>query len=172
MPLPVTADVLKSFNRDTGWLATGILGTLVIGALVLAAQVQERQPNGTAFSGQPVQVGDDHGFTKISVSENPASQIGAAAKIPALDFTPETGFRNSQLNASFPTPSKRQVTGLKVSSGRFRQAKRTKFNNVQMQLLALWHQSLIKNVRPRAWTLISSSKWDKKKVSYTAETRH
>jgi hypothetical protein len=42
-----------------------------------------------------------------------------------------------------------------------------------MQLIALWHQSLARIERPRAWTLFpGSNKGNKKKVSYTAEAKH
>jgi hypothetical protein len=42
--LPGTNDVIRSFNRDTGWLASGVLGAVVFAALVLAVLVQERHP--------------------------------------------------------------------------------------------------------------------------------
>jgi hypothetical protein len=42
--LPDTADVMRRFNRDTGWLATGVLSVVVFATLVLAFQVQERHP--------------------------------------------------------------------------------------------------------------------------------
>ena len=42
--LPDTNDVIRRFNRDTGWLATGVLGAVVFAALVLAVLVQERHP--------------------------------------------------------------------------------------------------------------------------------
>jgi hypothetical protein len=42
--LPATNDILRRFNRDTQWLATGILGALVSAALVLAVLIQEGQP--------------------------------------------------------------------------------------------------------------------------------
>ena len=42
--LPATDDVLRRFNRDTEWLATGILGAMVSATLVLAALIQEGPP--------------------------------------------------------------------------------------------------------------------------------
>src|ERR1700719_476772 len=42
---PLTRDVIRSFNRDTAWLATGVLGALFLAALMLA--VEERQPKAT-----------------------------------------------------------------------------------------------------------------------------
>ena len=38
----MTGDVIKGYNRDTAWLATGVLGAVVLAALMLA--VEERQP--------------------------------------------------------------------------------------------------------------------------------
>ena len=43
--VPVTGDVIKGYNRDTAWLATGVLGAVVLAALMLA--VEERQPKAT-----------------------------------------------------------------------------------------------------------------------------
>ena len=41
----MTGDVIKGYNRDTAWLATGVLGAVVLAALMLA--VEERQPKAT-----------------------------------------------------------------------------------------------------------------------------
>jgi hypothetical protein len=38
----VTGDVIKGYNRDIAWLATGVLGAVVLAGLTLA--VEERQP--------------------------------------------------------------------------------------------------------------------------------
>jgi hypothetical protein len=42
--LPTTNEVLRRFNRETEWLATGILGTLIFAALILATLIQGGQP--------------------------------------------------------------------------------------------------------------------------------
>lgn len=42
MTLPNTQDVIRRFNRDTAWLATGVLGVLIIATLLIG--VQERSP--------------------------------------------------------------------------------------------------------------------------------
>ena len=42
--LPRTSDMIRRFNRDTWWVATGVLGTVIFAALVLAVLVQERHP--------------------------------------------------------------------------------------------------------------------------------
>ena len=41
----MTGDVIRSFNRDTAWLATGVLVALFLAALMLA--VEERQSKAT-----------------------------------------------------------------------------------------------------------------------------
>jgi hypothetical protein len=42
---PGTSAVIRGFNRDTRWLATGVLGVLVFSASVLAIQVAEHRPS-------------------------------------------------------------------------------------------------------------------------------
>ena len=97
-----TNAIIRRFNRDTVWLATGVLGALVFAALVLAILVQERQPKtvdpadsatlfkdmglsgkrstGKITSGQAANA--NLAFTKISPQEIPSSQMEAAASIP------------------------------------------------------------------------------------------
>jgi len=53
----VTSDIIKGFNRDTGWLATGVLCSVVFAALVLA--VQEYHPTNVTPTGESVQAGGD-----------------------------------------------------------------------------------------------------------------
>jgi hypothetical protein len=53
----VTSDIIKGFNRDTGWLATGVLGFVIFAALVLA--VQEYHPTNVNPTGKSVQAGSD-----------------------------------------------------------------------------------------------------------------
>jgi hypothetical protein len=53
----VTSDIIKGFNRDTVWLATGVLGSLVFAALMLA--VQEYHPTNVHPTGESVQAGID-----------------------------------------------------------------------------------------------------------------
>src|SRR5271166_4952327 len=42
--LPGTSDVIRRFNRDTWWLATGVLGGVIFATLVLSVLVQEPHP--------------------------------------------------------------------------------------------------------------------------------
>jgi len=42
--------------------------------------------------------------------------------------------------------------------------------DVKIQLFAFWHRKLAPTERSRGWTQFAN-KWERKKVSYTAETR-
>ena len=103
----MTSDIIKGFNRDTGWVATGVLGSVVFAALVLA--VQEYHPTNVNSAGESVQAGSDrslianvvilesvvakssndkmasgegsdvgHPFNKTSPQDDPSSQIEPA----------------------------------------------------------------------------------------------
>ena len=53
----MTSDVIRGFNRDTAWLATGVLGAIIFAALVLA--VQEHHPTKVNPTEEAVQAGSD-----------------------------------------------------------------------------------------------------------------
>ncbi len=55
--LPDTNDVIRKFNRDTRYVATGVLGAVVFAGLMLALLVQERYPNAVDNTGEAVQAG-------------------------------------------------------------------------------------------------------------------
>ena len=57
--LPRTSDMIRGFNRDTGWLATGVLGAVVSAAFVLAVLVQERHQKADDVNAKAVQAGGD-----------------------------------------------------------------------------------------------------------------
>jgi hypothetical protein len=57
--LPDTNEVIRRFNRDTGWLATGVLGAVVFAALVLAVLVQDRHPKAVDLTEEAVQARGD-----------------------------------------------------------------------------------------------------------------
>jgi hypothetical protein len=100
----VTSDMIRGFNRDTAWLATGVLGAIIFAALVLAVQehqaakasppeeaVQARSDRflsanvitegrviAKSFNGKLASgegSGVDHAFNKTSLQEDPSSQI-------------------------------------------------------------------------------------------------
>ena len=211
--LPDTNDVIRRFNRDTEWLATGVLGAVVFAALVLAVLVQERHPKAVDLTEEAVQARGDlllnanfatrftvvglngksstgkmtsgqasnvgHAFTEISPKEIPSSQMEAAASTPTpvLAFTPEINHITAQANASSWSPvhwqDSARVSRPKVPNVGYRSSVRSRFVDVKMRLIALWHQSLVRSERSRSWTLFSNSnKGDRKKVSYTAATNH
>ena len=51
--------MIRRFNRDTGWLATGVLGAVVFAALVLAVLVQDRHPKAVDLTEEAVQARGD-----------------------------------------------------------------------------------------------------------------
>src|SRR5271165_4229366 len=67
LALPGTSDMIRRFNRDTWWLATGVLGAVVFAALVLA--VQERDPRKPNPAKSGVQAGSD-----LLLNDNPAAR--------------------------------------------------------------------------------------------------
>lgn len=69
--LPATNDILRRFNRDTQWLATGILGALVSAALVLAVLIQEGQPKAVDQAKEERQTG---GNTLVNANPGPFSK--------------------------------------------------------------------------------------------------
>ena len=70
LALPGTNDVIRSFNRDTGWLASGVLGAVVFAALVLAVLVQERHPKAADPTEEARQAEGD-----LLLKSNPATRF-------------------------------------------------------------------------------------------------
>jgi hypothetical protein len=191
----VTGDVIKvikGYNRDTAWLATGVLGAVVLAALMLA--VEERQPkatqaerdllpnansatvesvvaksshsNGktTTESGSSV----DHAFTETPPQEIPSLQMEPAASTPisAPAFTP-------QKNRDAPRQDSTQAPAPKTRNVRNGSSVASRYVGVKRRLIELWHQSLAKSEKSRSWTTFSNlSRGASKKAAYTAETNH
>ena len=110
---PAASGMIRRFNRDTVWLATGVLGTVIFAALVLA--IQERQPKATQadrvflLNPDSASLGSvvantsnadskmtpvpgssvDHAFIETPPQEIPSSQTESAASTPVLALTPE-----------------------------------------------------------------------------------
>jgi hypothetical protein len=188
----VTSDIIRSFNRDTAWLATGVLSALIFAALVIA--VQERQANttqaerdllpnassaavesvvpkssdsnGTMSSESASSV--DHVFTEASLQEIPASQMEPAASTPisAPAFTPQ---KNRDAHGQDST----QALAPKASHASNRSSVASRYVGAKRRLIELWHQTLAKSERSRSWTAFSNLKGGaKKKAAYIAETNH
>lgn len=196
----MTSDIIRRFNRDTGWLAALVVGALVTAALGIAILVQERHPqtndltegasqterdllpNGKNFTGK-VTSGQassaDHAMAQISTEENSSSQMesAASASTSVLAFPPEIKSEDARSNVGSSTPGNRGDSGRvirsKVPRTRSRSSLRPRIVDVKMRLLALWHQSLARSERSRSRILFAdSSKGKRNKVSYTVETNH
>ena len=68
--LPRTSDMIRRFNRDTGWVATAVLGTVIFATLVLAVQVQERHQKRHDLTQEARQVRRD-----FLLNANPATRF-------------------------------------------------------------------------------------------------
>ena len=185
----MTGDVIKGYNRDTAWLATGVLGAVVLAALMLA--VEERQPKATqaerdflpnansatmdsvvAKSSHPngkmtTESGSsvDHAFTETPPQEIPSLQMEPAASAPILApaSTPQKNRESPRQDATqAPAPNTRNLrNGSSVAS---------RIINVKRRLIELWHQSLARS-ETRSWTAFSNlNRGVSKKAAYTAET--
>jgi hypothetical protein len=186
----VTADVIKGYNRDTAWLATGVLGAVVLAALILA--FEEGQPkatqaerdllpnaspatvesvvakssnsNGkmTSESGKSV----DRTFTEAPLQGIPSSEMEPAATSPfsAPAFT-------LQKNRDAPRQDSTQAPAPKIRNVRNRSSLTSRFIGVKRRLIELWHQSM-PGGETRSWTAFSKLNTGvKKKTAYTAATR-
>ncbi len=188
----MTNDIIKSFNRDTAWLATGVLAVLFFAALVIA--LQERQKNATHAehdllpSGNSATVGSvvangsnskgnmilgpdssvDHGFTETPRLEIPSSQMESAASTPTSvpDFITEKSHYEHRLDSS-------RVGGTKARGARNRASVSFRYTGVRRRLLELWHQSLARSEKLRSWAAFSNlNPGLNKKAAYTAEANH
>jgi hypothetical protein len=175
--LPGTGDVIRRFNRDTWWLATGVLGGVIFAALVIV--IQECQPKATEaerdllLNANPATLASvvakssssngkmtagpgsslDNAFTEIPPPENPSSQMEAPASnpTPLHEFSSEIDQHDMQANAGSWTPAHRQESG-RVTERRLHHASsrsRPRFVDVKMRLIELWHQSLAKTEKNR-----------------------
>lgn len=143
---------------------------MAFAAFMLA--VRERQSEADALTS-----GLDHAITQTSSKENPSSQMKAAASAPTPvhAFTSETNQPDMQANAGSRTPAQRQESRQVIEPRLHRASSRSRsrFVDVKMRLIALWHQSLARRERSRSWTQFANwNREDRKKVSYTAETNY
>ena len=185
----MTRDVIRSFNRDTAWLAIGVLGALFLAALMLA--VEERQPkatqaernflpnansatvesvvpksshsNGkmTTESGSSV----DHAFTETPPQEISSLQMEPVASTPvsAPAFPP-------QKNRDAPRQDSTQAPAPNTPNLRNGSSVASRIIDVKRRLIELWHQSLARS-ETRSWTAFSNlNRGVSKKAAYTAET--
>ena len=176
--------VMRGFNRNTMWVATGLLGIVIFAALVLA--FQERHPMAANLAEEARQTSGEIllNTSPAALSEVVGSNGKSADEITlgqatSFDdaFTPEKNHPEVQANVSSWSPGQRQdsarVIRQRSPNVRHWSSMRPRLIDVKMRLLALWHQSLARSEKSRTWTLFSNSnKERRKKVSYTAETTH
>ena len=197
---PATSGMIRRFNRDTVWVATGVLGTVIFAALMVA--VQERQRKATEaerdllLNANPATVAGvvantsnadgkmtpgpgssvDHAFTETPPQEIPSSQTEPSASTPVLALTPEN--RNDvQANPDVGPLADRQdsarAIGPKARNASNRSSVASRSVDVKRRLIELWHQSLAKSEKSRSWTAFSNlNRGERKKAAYTTETNH
>ena len=103
-PFPQTREIIRKFDRDTGWVATAILALVIFGAVELAMQIKERRPlttyvdnsltpsngwerSGGPYSGQtiPVRHDDmDHRLIKTFFRSRSFRGKGSTGPIPGF----------------------------------------------------------------------------------------
>jgi hypothetical protein len=99
--LPATDDVLRRFNRDTEWLATGILGALVSATLVLAALIQEGPPKSVDQAKEERQTGGN-ALVNANPSRSPkAVGEGSMREIRYGSPVAKIGRRDQQIRTTF-----------------------------------------------------------------------
>ena len=157
-------EVLRRFDRETGWLATGLLGGLILAAMAIGVQLQKHRREQVNLPVKTMEVGVDHpGIFQPQTDET------ATAATP--DLNSDADRRNVQASPSILSTQKTLAAKApKTSTAKSKSSKRLRIVDVKKRLIELWHQSLAR-AETRGWTLFKSSNGrDKKKVSYTAET--
>jgi hypothetical protein len=156
-------EVLRRFDRETGWLATGLLGGLILAAMAIGVQLQKHRREQVNLPVKTMEVGDH------AVIFQPQTDETATAATP--DLNSDADRRNVQASPSILSTQKTLAAKApKTSTAKSKSSKRLRIVDVKKRLIELWHQSLAR-AETRSWTLFKSSNGrDKKKVSYTAET--
>jgi hypothetical protein len=155
----VASDKIRTFNRDTAWLATGVLSVLFLAALAIAVgelQTNAPQakldflPNANAPTVESVvakssssnekvtpgsETGIDHALTERPLQELASLDPGSAASTPTsvLGFTP-------QKNRDTPEQDSAQTPVSKTRNVRSRSSVVSRFIGVKRRLIELWHQ--------------------------------
>jgi hypothetical protein len=192
--------MIRRFNRDTVWLATGVLGTVIFAALMVAVQECQRKAteaerdllrnaNPAMVAGVIANTSNadgkmtpgpgssvDHAFTETPPQEIPSSQMEPAASTPVLALTPENR-NDAQANPDAGPLADRQdsarAIGPKARNASNRSSVASRSVDVKRRLLELWHQSLAKSEKSRSWTAFSNlNRVVRKKAAYTSETNH
>jgi hypothetical protein len=175
---PATSGMIRRFNRDTVWVATGVMGTVIFAALVLA--IQERQPKATQAERDFLLNPDsaslrsavantsnadgkmtpgpgsrvDHAFTETPPQEIPSSQMEPAASTPVPALTPEN--RNDDAGPLANRQDSARAIGSKARNVRNRSSAAFGSVDVKRRLIELWHESLARSEKSRSWTAFSN----------------
>ena len=192
--------MIRRFNRDTVWLATGVLGTVIFAAVMVAVQECQRKAteaerdlllnaNPATVAGVVANTSNadgkmtpgpgssvDHAFTETPPQEIPSSQMEPAASTPVLALIPENR-NDAQANPDAGPLADRQdsarAIGPKARNVRNRSSAAFGSVDVKRRLIELWHQSLAKSEESRSWTAFSNlNRRVRKKAAYTAEADH
>ena len=174
-------NVIKKFNRNTTWVATGLLGSVFFAALMVALQDRRLE------SDQP-SVEESQSPGELTPNLNPAAftnststndkQIGEVVSEQPTSLDSGVAPVINQLGAKPDVTAQTQVSGkdsARATNERIRHVSprssvRSKYVGVKARLIALWRQSTQRKKSP-SWTLSTNSKEDrKKKVSYTTAT--
>jgi hypothetical protein len=176
-----TGAVISKFNRDTMVLTVGLLGTVIFAGLVLVAQ--DLHPKTPVVTDEATQTGGDSSLNANLAALSEREDFGAK-NTADLTSDPATGLDEglnaensqtiSQLKARSWSPAHRQgsarVTRPRIPSVRVHPSLWAKLAAVKMRLFAFWHRKVAPIERYRGWTRFAN-KWERIKVSYTAEAR-
>ena len=192
--------MIRRFNRDTVWLATGVLGTVIFAAVMVAVQECQRKAteaerdlllnaNPATVAGVVANTSNadgkmtpgpgssvDHAFTETPPQEIPSSQMEPAASTPVLALIPENR-NDAQANPDAGPLADRQdsarAIGPKARNASNRSSVASRTVDVKRRLIELWHQSLAKSEESRSWTAFSNlNRRVRKKAAYNAEADH
>jgi hypothetical protein len=175
---PLTGDVIRSFNRDTAWLATGVLGVLVLAALMLA--VQEYQPNvkqaerdfllrsnPAAVSSIIAESSNPNGKTDTRLHEILSGQTEPAASTPI-----STPASTPQKNRDAPWQESAHTPAPKTRNVRNRSSVASRIIDIKKRLIELWHRSLAQS-EIRSWAAFSKLNGRVgRKAAYTTAIRN
>jgi hypothetical protein len=174
-----TNAVISKFNRDTMVLTVGLMGTIISAGLMLAAQ--DLHPKAAVVTAEAT--GGDFSLNAnlAALSESAgfdAKNTAEATSSPATNLDDRFNAENSQMISHANTRSwssahrqgSARVIRQKIPSVRRHPSLWAKLAIVKMRLSAFWHRTLAPTEGSRRWTQFSN-KWERTKVSYTAETR-
>ena len=180
MPSANINEVIKRFNRNTTWVATGLLGCVVFAALMVALQERHAKAYNLREEARqatvdPLVNANPTAISDIVVSNEKSTAEIASGQATSVDRGLTPNQPNVLGNVTPSSPSERTdsapVIHTKPPSGRNRSSIRRSIVDVRSRLIALWHQGL--REKSRGWTPFSNSdKWQRENISYTATTSH